>query len=148
MHLLVANNTKAFGDSYLENVVTPTNFTVNPYAGSRMLSTFDRDILDAMSTQNILLHLHMHAIPLKDYTDYPSLDSFFKILSTNLIDGQEIVMTAESRKYPIYTVQYHPEAVIEPSADIKAVRTTLTYRLAQSFANFFASECNKNNHQF
>ena len=148
LHLLVANNTRAFGNSYLENVVTPTNFTGDPRRESRMLATFDGDILDAMVSQNILLHLHMHGIPAEDYKAYPSLSRFFKVLSTNVIDGQEIVMTAEGLKHPVYTVQFHPEAVLEPATDINAVRSTLTFRLAQSFVNFFAAECAKNDHEF
>ena len=95
-----------------------------------MLSTFNDDILDAMATKNILLHLHHHGIPVSYYDVYPSLSKFFRILSTNMIDGQEIVTTTEAINYPIYTVQYHPEAVLEPASDIHAVRTTLTFRLA------------------
>ncbi len=47
-----------------------------------------------------------------------------------MIDGQEIVTTTEAKNYPIYTVQYHPEAVLEPSSDIGAVRTPLAFRIA------------------
>ncbi len=60
--MIVANSSKALGDSELENKVTATNFTVNPKTESRMLQTFDSNILKAMSTEKILLHLHHHEL--------------------------------------------------------------------------------------
>lgn len=85
--MLVADNPAAFGDSEYENKNLNTNFKVNPKTESKMLSTFDDDILDAMANQEILLHLHHHAIPVSDYEKYPALKEFFTILSSNVIDG-------------------------------------------------------------
>lgn len=68
-----------------------------------MLSTFSEEVLDAMANKKILLHLHHHGIPFEDYTQYSTLSDFFKVLSTNIILGTEIVTTAEAKNYPIYS---------------------------------------------
>ena len=94
------------------------------------------------------MHLHHHGIPVEYYTKYTKLNDFFKILSTNIIDGQAIVSSAEARNYPIYIVQYHPEVIYDPADDLNSVRTPTNYKIAQAFSNFFASECDKNNHYF
>ena len=84
---MVANDSRALGDSKLVNKNAPTNFTVNPRYESRILKNFGDDLLYAMENENILFHAHMHGIPVKFYHDFPSLNDFFKIISVNLIDG-------------------------------------------------------------
>jgi len=95
-----------------------------------MLSTFSDDVLDEMAHHDSLLHLHHHGIPLSDYSDYPNLSDFYRILSTNDINGTTIVTTTEAKNYPIYTAQYHPEVVLEPSMDIHALRTPIAFKIA------------------
>ncbi|CDW72622.1 peptidase c26 family protein [Stylonychia lemnae] len=148
LQLLVAKNTNAFGNSEFENKRINTVFVVDPRNQSKMLSTFSAEVLEEMATQDSLLHLHHHAIPLQDYQEFNSLSNFYRVLSINNINGQMIVSTTEAINYPVYTAQYHPEVVLEPASDINALRTPIGFKIAQAFTNFFASECNKNNHQF
>ena len=113
-----------------------------------MLSYFNPVILEAMASQNLLMNLHHRGILLETYTSYPRLKEFFKILSTNNINGVDIVSTVEARNYPIYLVQYHPEAVYDPVSDLKSNRDPINFQVAQQFADFFAYECNRSKHKF
>ena len=67
LQLLVSNNIGAFGDSEFENQCKNADFTDRLKSKSKMLSSFDDDVLEAMATQDILLHLHHHGIPTSDY---------------------------------------------------------------------------------
>lgn len=101
-----------------------------------------------MSTQNLLYHYHVRSIPVFYYLKFPILQEFFKILSVNEIDGVYIASSVEARNYPFYLTQYHPEVVLDPADDISTVRTPINYRVAFSFANFFADECRKSKNKF
>ena len=147
LHMLVANDSKALGWSQAENLNLNTYFRV-AHTESRMLAYFDSVIIEAMSSQNLLMHLHHRGILMETYNSYPSLNEFFKIVSTNNINGVDIVSTAEAHNYPIYLVQYHPEAVYDPVSDLKSNRAPINFQVAQQFADFFAYECNRNEHKF
>ena len=101
-----------------------------------------------METKDLLWHFHHRSVPLFYYIKYPKLQDFFRVLSVNEINGIYIVTSVEAKKYPIYLTQYQPEVVLDPTSDINAVRSPLNYRVAFSFANFFAEECAKSNHRF
>ena len=126
LHMLVANDSKALGWSSAENLNLNTEFRVAK-TESRMLNYFDSVIIDAMASQNLLMHLHHRGILLDAYSTYPILNEFFKIVSTNNINGVEIVSTAEAHNYPIYLVQYHPEAVYDPVSDLKSYRVPINF---------------------
>ena len=45
-------------------------------------------------------------------------------------------------------MQYHPESVLDPVADLNSNKSRINFLIAQAFSNFFASECDKNDNQF
>eukprot|EP00347_Sterkiella_histriomuscorum_P011186 403373420 len=130
LHLIVAQNPTVLGNSELENKRTNTIFTVEPKK-SKIFSTFSKDVIQAMNNTEVLLHLHHHAISQNAYFMNPSLIRFFNAATENIIDDQIIITTAEAQNYPIYSVQYHPEAVLEPSQDINATRSLMGFKIAQ-----------------
>ena len=103
MHIVVANDTGALGWSTFENGLANTLFQVEKFE-SRLLSAFSHDVYDAMKHRDVLYHLHHRGIPVSFYEQYPKLADFFKIVSTNIFEGQEVVSTAEAHNYPIYVV--------------------------------------------
>eukprot|EP00347_Sterkiella_histriomuscorum_P022934 403336597 len=148
LHMLIANDPQALGWSDLENQNVNTDFLINPKSDSRLFSQFDDSLITALKTQNLMMHLHHRGIPASDYEKYPELKSFFKIISTNTIGNQTIVSTAEAYDFPIYIMQYHPESVLDPVSDLLSNRSRINFLVAQSFSNFFASECDQNDNQF
>ncbi|CDW84429.1 gamma-glutamyl hydrolase a-like [Stylonychia lemnae] len=148
LHLLVADNISALGWSEGENVCLSTNFSFDMKYVTRLFSSFSDETLEAMQTQEIMMHLHHRGIPVDYYQKYPTLAKFFRILSTNNIQGREIVSTAEALKYPFYITQYHPEAAFDPVSDMHANHQIISFKMAQSFANFYASQCDVNDNQF
>jgi gamma-glutamyl hydrolase len=149
LHILVANNTYALGWSTLENAHVNTNFLVDdPTKDSRMYSQFGHMAIDEMANEDILYHFHHRSVPVMVYRQFPVLSDFFDIISVNQIDTLLIVASAEARDYPIYVTQFHPEVVLEPAADINAVRTPMTAQIAFNFANWIAMEAQKSTHRF
>ena len=101
---------------------------MNPTTESRYFSTLTGDVIQALATQPMLMHLHERGIPLEYYQTYPKLAQTLRVISTNDIDGQVIVSTAEALEYPIYMTQYHPEVVYEPVPDLLARHDRLSYK--------------------
>eukprot|EP00551_Chaetoceros_affinis_P008791 CAMPEP_0203664426 /NCGR_PEP_ID=MMETSP0090-20130426/1834_1 /ASSEMBLY_ACC=CAM_ASM_001088 /TAXON_ID=426623 /ORGANISM="Chaetoceros affinis, Strain CCMP159" /LENGTH=404 /DNA_ID=CAMNT_0050527655 /DNA_START=76 /DNA_END=1290 /DNA_ORIENTATION=+ len=59
---------------------------------------------------NITMNNHHQGITPSHFLQTPELTEFFHITSTNLDrQGRQFVSTIESKNYPIYGVQYHPE---------------------------------------
>ena len=72
--------------------------------------------------------------------------SFSSILSTNKDrQGREFVSTIESKKYPVYGTQYHPEKIpFEWVVEKEPIPHSFDAVVAsQYFANFFVSEARK-----
>jgi gamma-glutamyl hydrolase len=74
---------------------------------------------------------HDYGISPKDFMDNLNLRRFFNILATSIDDnGKEYVAAIESKYYPIYGVQWHPER----------------QKTTGAFVDFFISELKKNKH--
>ena len=121
---------------------------INAQEKSKLFKEFESELIDAMQSDNLLYHLHHRGVPLFNYIKYPKLNDFFKIISTDTIDGVSYISTAEAKNYPIYVTQYHPEVILDPATDLNSVKTPINFKIGQSFSNFFASECAKNMHRF
>lgn len=67
-------------------------------------------IREILSSQNITMNNHHMGITPNRFLNNSNLTHAFKITSTNFdLNGKEFVSTIESKKYPIYGIQWHPE---------------------------------------
>lgn len=74
----------------------------------------------------------------------------WRIISTNRdVNNFKFVSSIESKIYPFYGVQFHPEKnSFEFKVDHGISHTTNAVKVTQYFSNFFVSECRKNNQSF
>lgn len=78
------------------------------------------------------------------------MTSFFNVLSTNVDrKGREFISGWESKKFPIYGTQWHPEKnPFEWTLQENLPHSPDAILVTQYMSNFFVSETRKNNHSF
>nr|XP_015203813.1 PREDICTED: gamma-glutamyl hydrolase-like [Lepisosteus oculatus] len=139
-NLLTLTDTKA--------IALPLTFTsVGP--NSRLFKSFPKDLLHALTTENITSNFHKWSLTLQNFTRNMKLKRFYKILSTSTDGHKEFISTMEAHRYPFYAVQWHPEKSqfewIEKSG---MVHTTAAVDAAYYTARFFVNEARRNHHRF
>ena len=93
------------------NIALPLNFTPEA-SSSRLFGSMVPDLVTALSKENITFNSHSHGLLLSEYDRNTALNSFFRVLSTNVATasgGEVFVSTMEAYNYPFYGVQWHPE---------------------------------------
>lgn len=109
------------------NLELTLNFPEDPRK-SKLFRNIPSDLLVRLQTEKCTLNNHRMGLKPETFTRNPRINSLFKILSTSTDrKGVEFVSTIESRFYPFYGFQWHPERNNE-----------MDY-----FVNFFASEIKK-----
>ena len=77
---------------------------------SRMIQSFPSPYLDYLEQEKSTLQYHEYGISMEEMKSNPALHKFFSVLATSLDEsGKEYVAAIESKHYPIYAVQFHPE---------------------------------------
>ena len=93
---------------------------------SRLARSFSPSFRHSLETTQSTLQNHDYGISVDDMKRHP----FYRVVATSLDElGKEYVAIIESKNYPIYGVQFHPESSNEP------------------FLDFFHSELKKNSHR-
>lgn len=115
-------------DSF-NNLMLPLDITKEGLKG-KLLSRASQRFLAKLKNTNCTLNNHKMGLSPSDFKRSKMLHRFYRIVSTNKDrKGKEFVSTIESRDYPFYGVQWHPER----GGDM------------QYFIKFFKHEANKSN---
>eukprot|EP01112_Ceratiomyxa_fruticulosa_P000019 TRINITY_DN0_c2_g1_i3.p1 TRINITY_DN0_c2_g1~~TRINITY_DN0_c2_g1_i3.p1 ORF type:complete len:317 (-),score=54.86 TRINITY_DN0_c2_g1_i3:74-1024(-) len=132
-----------------ENYTVPLNFT-SIASASRMFSNAPNGIYNALATQPITMNNHQYGVSPQTFAATPSLFNFFDVLSSNVDrNGREFLSTLESKKYPIYATQWHPEKPLYEWNIHEVINHSTDSILANQYtSNFFVSECRKSGHSF
>lgn len=139
-NLLTLTNTKA--------VALPLVFTQGAQ-NSRLFKSFPKDLLLALSEENITSNFHSWSLSLQNYTRNAKLKRFYKVLSTNSDGRKEFISTMEAYRYPFYAVQWHPEKSPFEWVDKPGmIHSVSSIRASFYTASFFVSEAMKNQHGF
>uniref|UniRef100_A0A8B9RDI5 folate gamma-glutamyl hydrolase n=1 Tax=Astyanax mexicanus TaxID=7994 RepID=A0A8B9RDI5_ASTMX len=139
-NLLTLTNTKA--------VALPLVFTQGAQ-NSRLFKNFPKDLLLALSEENITSNFHSWSLSLQNYTRNAKLKRFYKVLSTNSDGRKEFISTMEAYRYPFYAVQWHPEKSPFEWVDKPGmIHSVSAVRASFYTASFFVSEAMKNQHRF
>ncbi len=94
----------------------------------------DNKFLNKMQNNDLLLHEHKMGISLERFNKSNNLKSFYWIVSINKDrDNKDFVSIIESKKYPFYGFQWHPEQHID----------NFNNKEMYIFADFFLSEIDK-----
>lgn len=139
-NLLTLTNTKA--------VALPLVFTQGAQ-NSRLFKSFPKDLLLALSEENITSNFHSWSLSLQNYTRNAKLKRFYRVLSTNSDGRKDFISTMEAYRYPFYAVQWHPEKSPFEWVDKPGmIHSVSAVRASFYTASFFVSEAMKNQHRF
>ena len=91
------------------NYSIPLEFT-DQAKTSKLFGSAPEAVMSILGSQNVTFNSHREGIFPHHLMENEALDSFYRILSTNYDrKGRPFVSTMESKHYPIYGVQWHPE---------------------------------------
>lgn len=103
-------------NSYMANL----RISVTEQRMSRMLSTFSPQFIRYLRKGEHVVFKHKHGLSPRHFYTNPHLPGFFRVLATTVDrDGKPYVSLIESKRYPFYAAQFHPELVpaLEPFRD-------------------------------
>ena len=120
------------------------------YSRSRIGKSSRPDIDDILSKSNVTMNFHHWCLTPENFTKF-GLDKVWTNLATgNDLDGLEFVALLESKTFPFWLSQFHPEKnAYEWTPKYPMIpHTSAAVRSAAFFAEFFVDECRKNLHSF
>jgi len=126
------------------------NFT-EEFNQTRLIGQMPNKVVDILATENVTINFHRYCVAPETIATSPSMNDFWTVISTNHDDnGTEFVSLFESKKYPIWGSQFHPEKNPFEWAvkydEIPHQQDALD--VAIYFANFFVQQCRRNGHSF
>lgn len=121
----------------------------NDFAESKLFQQAPRQIIKILKTENVTYNYHQFCVTERNFTKV-GLDKEWKVLSTNTdVYGLEFISSFESKRYPFYAVQFHPEKnPFEFKLSLHFPHSKEGVEVSQYFANFFIEETRRNNHAF
>ena len=98
---------------------------------------------------------HQAGVTPATFKENSKLNSFFDVLSTNVDrKGRAFVSTVESKTYPVYGTQWHPEknnfewGMRTDGTPYEVINhTPEAVHASQALANYFVGECRRNSHK-
>jgi gamma-glutamyl hydrolase len=132
-----------------ENYSVPLNLT-SAAQTSHIFSLYPASALDWISTEPLTMNYHSYGVTTETFKSNSKLTEFFRVLSTNVDrNGVEFVSSIESKKYPVYGVQWHPEKnAFEWGRTQGTNHSEHAVAIMQYAANFFVQEARRSNHRF
>ncbi|KAM3132210.1 hypothetical protein pb186bvf_015670 [Paramecium bursaria] len=147
LHIIIAGYKEdvlfqVFGESAINHAIQ------NPLRTANLYKDLNDNLFNSLATDNVVYYNHHWAVSPNSYTKYPSLNSFFRITGYNTDEkGQLFIASAESKKYPILAVQYHPEKM-PFEWNIPANHTLESVQITQNHGDTFVDLARQSNHRF
>ncbi|KAF5304082.1 hypothetical protein FQA39_LY01867 [Lamprigera yunnana] len=120
--------------------------------GSRRSKTFrnaSEEVLHILANENVTYNYHQFCLTERGMKEY-GLEQDWLVLSTNRdVNGLEFISSYESKLYPFYGIQFHPEKnMFEFKPSLKIPHSHNAVFVSQYLANTFVEETRNNNHSF
>ena len=143
-----------------ENMTVPLEYTIAA-KDSKLFAPVETsyssiDKLSLMGSFPVSMNNHGKGITPETFETYEKLTSFYNVLSTNSDeDGKEFVSVIESKEYPVYGTQWHPEknafeyGVTNGDIPYQSINHSREGVLTSFLmSSFFIDECRKNTNEY
>lgn len=119
------------------------------FSSSKMFTAASKEVINILASEDVTYNYHQFCVTERGLKEF-SLEKDWAILSTNKdVNGLEFISSYESRNFPFYGIQFHPEKnMFEFKASLKIPHSENAVIASQYFANAFVQETRKNNHSF
>lgn len=143
-HMRVAKDTNVLSNFNAFNVDLPAILTKETKE-ARMFKSFNED-LEYFSNSRVNPHFNNLGVSPDVYDKNENLKNFFKITSLAKDKSEKVfVNSVEAYSYPFYSVQFHPEKIINDTNEGHNIPTRdEAIRISQHFSAFFINEARKN----
>ncbi|XP_022901962.1 gamma-glutamyl hydrolase-like [Onthophagus taurus] len=130
-----------------KKIAQPLHFTAN-FKSSKIFSRAPDEIVTILKLKNVTYNNHERCYTEESFK-LNKMDDFI-VLSTNEdSNGFKFISSFESKKYPFYGVQFHPEKNnFEFKIGNNVPHSSEAIKMSQYFANFFVEESKRNNHSY
>ncbi|CAI2371311.1 unnamed protein product [Moneuplotes crassus] len=117
---------------------------------SKLFSEMPQHLINALQNENITYNHHHDGVYPSALNKYPALREGYYLLGTSYdLNGVEYVAFIESKEYPIWGIQFHPEMNIfiwKPTLEVPHSQVSIDF--SQFMANFFVKQSKKNFNKF
>ncbi|KAB0796136.1 hypothetical protein PPYR_10197 [Photinus pyralis] len=116
---------------------------------SRTFGSAPKEVIKILLNENVTYNYHQFCVTEKGLKEF-GLEKDWVILSTNRdINGLEFISSYESKHYPFYGVQFHPEKnMFEFKDSLNIPHSKNAVVVSQYLANEFVEETRRNSHSF
>jgi len=150
LNTLVANNLAVLTNFNSYNIKNPLQGDATKLATYRMFSKFSPNDIYNLFNKDTTAEFHHLGVSEDTYNKFPELtDYFIPTTYGKDLDGKIYIASMEAKKYPVYSVQYHPEKVNFDTSPANAIPQSLdAISISQKLAEFFVDETRKNTQEF
>ncbi|XP_068604392.1 gamma-glutamyl hydrolase [Brachionichthys hirsutus] len=128
-------------------VSLPLDFT-DAANHSRLFRGFPADLMGDLAGEPLTENSHQWSVTVSTHEADEALSKFYRVLSTNTVQGVEFVSTMEAFHYPIYASIWHPEKNAFEWNRPHVAHSPAAVRTTFYTAQFFVGEARKSGHRF
>ncbi|ODN06193.1 Gamma-glutamyl hydrolase A [Orchesella cincta] len=117
---------------------------------SRLFGKARKSVINTLGTKAVTANFHHFCLTPENFTRF-GLNQSYRLLSTSYdpVGNVTYVSAVESKKYPFFAVQFHPEKnIYEWTLKENLPHSPEAIEVAQYFAMFFVDQARKNIHSF
>ncbi|XP_046846036.1 gamma-glutamyl hydrolase-like [Xenia sp. Carnegie-2017] len=130
------------------NITAPLNLPKN-YYDTKIFRHLPKYLAKDANMTEVAGHFHEYSLPADYFHASVVLNEFYRIVTSNIIDGHEIVSTLEGRKYPFYGFQWHPEKPpFEWNSHKTIPHSSTAIKMSHYVSDFFVNEAKRSTHKF
>jgi len=120
---------------------------------TRIISQMPQKTRDILANEKVTINFHNFCLLPETFNNVSdsALRDFWTVISTNQDQfGKEFISMMESKKYPVWATQYHPEKnIFEFTVNDKEIPHFRNAVLASTyFSDFFVNQCRQSQHRF
>ncbi|CAF1231256.1 unnamed protein product [Rotaria sp. Silwood1] len=132
------------------NYATELTFMPNASDSRLLEGSLPLNIKYALENEPTTANFHNFCMRPENFTADPILPTFYKMLTISPdLEGRTFVSTIESRRYPIFGVQWHPEKnAFEWRVNTTIPHTKDSIEVMQYMANFLTNQTRQNMNHF
>ncbi|GJS42583.1 gamma-glutamyl hydrolase 2-like protein [Tanacetum coccineum] len=110
--MIVSKNNNILEAFSASDQASTLQFMYNINIEETLFQRFPSELVAKLSTECLVMQNHKYGVSPETFQKTKELCSFFKVLTTSTDENNKVyVSTAQSKRYPVTLVQWHPEVL-------------------------------------
>nr|GEV70771.1 gamma-glutamyl hydrolase 2 [Tanacetum cinerariifolium] len=142
--MIVSKNNNILEAFSASDQASTLQFMNNINIEETLFQRFPSELVAKLSTECLVMQNHKYGVSPETFQKTKELCSFFKVLTTSTDENNKVyVSTAQSKRYPVTMVQWHPEKNAFEWGSSVIPHSDNAIQVTQHVANYFVSEARK-----